>query len=66
MAKDLLANLVFRGIDGSRRRLFVIDGGKALRSAIHEVYGLAALVQRCRTHKVRRARCTRLTKSMRR
>jgi len=34
-------------------RLFVIDGSKALRSAIDEVFGEAARVQRCRTHKVR-------------
>lgn len=31
----------------------MIDGSKALRSAIDEVFGDAARVQRCRTHKVR-------------
>ena len=34
VAKDLLAALVERGIDAERVRLFVIDGAKALRSAI--------------------------------
>jgi len=53
VVKDLLASLVARGIDALKRRLFVIDGSKALRSAIREIYGPAALIQRCRTHKVR-------------
>lgn len=44
-------SLVKRGIDASRQRLFVIDGGTALRSAIEEVYGEQA--QRCRIHKLR-------------
>ena len=33
--------------------LFVIDGGAALRSAIDEMFGQRAHVQRCRTHKLR-------------
>ena len=53
VVKDLLASLVARGIDAAKRRLFVIDGAKALRAGVREVYGQAALVQRCRTHKVR-------------
>jgi len=53
VVKDLLGSLVTRGIDASKRRLFVIDGGKALRAGVREVYGSAGLVQRCRTHKVR-------------
>lgn len=53
MVKDLLDSLVKHGIDASRQRLFVIDGGKALRSGIEEVYGEQALVQRCRIHKLR-------------
>ncbi len=31
----------------------MIDGAKALRAAIDEVYGTEQLVQRCRTHKLR-------------
>ena len=37
----------------SRRRLFVIDGSKALRKAIDPVFGGDTPVQRCRNHKVR-------------
>jgi transposase-like protein len=53
VVKDLLQNLVKRGIDASVQRLFVIDGSKAIRSAIDQVYGEQGLVQRCRAHKVR-------------
>ena len=52
-AKDLLQSLVERGVQPERRRLFVIDGSKALRSAINAVFGTAGLVQRCRQHKLR-------------
>lgn len=53
VVKDLLDSLVKRGIDASRQRLFIIDGSKAIRSAIAEVYGDQGAVQRCRAHKVR-------------
>ena len=49
----LLEALVERGLQADRRRLFVIDGAKALRSAIGHVFGKRNLVQRCRNHKVR-------------
>ena len=49
----LLEALVERGLRADRRRLFVIDGAKALRSAIGHVFGQGNLVQRCRNHKVR-------------
>lgn len=52
-AKDLLQSLVERGVKPERRRLFVIDGSKALRTAINAVFGSAGLVQRCRQHKLR-------------
>lgn len=52
-AKDLLTDLVARGVSAERRRLFVIDGSKALRTAINAVFGGQALVQRCRQHKLR-------------
>ena len=51
--KVLLEDLVARGVPPGRRRLFVIDGSKALRSAIDAVYGKDNPVQRCRSHKVR-------------
>ena len=51
--KRLLEDLVERGVKPGRRRLFVIDGSKALRAAIDAVYGKDNPVQRCRSHKVR-------------
>jgi len=51
--KDLLQNLVERGLNPELERLFVIDGSKALRSAINAVFGPKAPVQRCRQHKLR-------------
>jgi len=53
VAKGLLEDLAERGVKPGRRRLFVIDGSKALRSAIDAVYGKENPVQRCRNHKVR-------------
>lgn len=53
VAKSLLEDLVARGLDPKRRRLFVIDGSKALRKAIDEVFGDGTPVQRCRNHKLR-------------
>jgi putative transposase len=52
VAKGLLEDLLERGIDPGRRRLFVIDGSKALRTAIDAVFGSGNPVQRCRRHKV--------------
>jgi transposase-like protein len=52
VVKALLENLVERGVKPERRRLFVIDGSKALRQAIDAVYGADNPVQRCRNHKV--------------
>ena len=43
----LLADLVDRGLDPEQAILFVIDGGKALRRAIKDVFGEHALVHRC-------------------
>jgi transposase-like protein len=52
VCKDLLADLVARGLDPAKRYLFVIDGSKALRKAIDEVMGQNNPVQRCRNHKI--------------
>jgi transposase-like protein len=49
----LLADLVDRGLDPEQAILFVIDGGKALRKAIQDVFGQHALVHRCHRHKER-------------
>ena len=53
VVKALLESMVERGIAPERKRLFVIDGAKALRSAIEAVYGRDNPVQRCRNHKIR-------------
>jgi transposase-like protein len=53
VAKALLRDLVERGLDPERARLFVIDGAKALRSAIQKVFGDRGVVQRCQLHKQR-------------
>jgi len=39
-----------RGVDDSNGIPLVVDGGKALRSAVEDVFGDNALVQRCRLH----------------
>jgi putative transposase len=41
------------GVSPGVRRLFVIDGSKALRAGIDAVYGESNPVQRCRNHKIR-------------
>jgi transposase-like protein len=53
LTRALLEDLVERGLDPSRRRLFVVDGAKALRKAIDQVFGSQHPVQRCRNHKIR-------------
>jgi putative transposase len=53
LARLLLADLVDRGLDPEQAILFVIDGAKALRRAIKEVFGEQALVHRCHRHKER-------------
>jgi putative transposase len=53
LARSLLADLVDRGLDPGQAILFVLDGGKALRRAIRDVFGERALVHRCHRHKER-------------
>jgi transposase-like protein len=50
---QLLADLVDRGLDAEGGLLVVIDGAKALASAVRKVFGDLALVQRCTLHKRR-------------
>jgi transposase-like protein len=57
--EDLLNQLVARGVNPEAKRLFVIDGAKALRAAISKVFGSQHPVQRCRNHKIRNV-CERL------
>lgn len=53
VAAALLSDLVDRGLDVEQGMLFVIDGGKALRKAIRQVFGNDVPVQRCVQHKQR-------------
>lgn len=53
VARALLSDLVDRGLDPEQGILFVIDGAKALRKAIGDVFGAAAPCQRCIRHKER-------------
>ena len=46
----LLGNLIERGLDPEQPRLFVIDGGKAIRAAITATFGKHGTIQRCRAH----------------
>jgi transposase-like protein len=52
VATALLSDMVERGLDPEQGILFVIDGAKALRKAIRNVFGDAP-VQRCVRHKER-------------
>jgi putative transposase len=51
--QDLLESMVARGLDPRRKLLFVVDGAKAMRTAINRVFGADHPIQRCRTHKLR-------------
>ena len=50
VAKALLRDLVDRGLSQERARLFVIDGAKALSSAIQKVFGSLGVIHRCQFH----------------
>ena len=53
VTKAMLSELIDRGLDAEQPILFVIDGGKGIRKAITELFGAAAVVQRCQVHKRR-------------
>jgi transposase-like protein len=53
VVKALLADLVARGLDATDGLLVVIDGAKALSSAVKAVFGANAAIQRCIVHKRR-------------
>ena len=47
----LIEDLIARGVRSDRAMLFVIDGSKALSSAIRKAFGKRAIIQRCQVHK---------------
>jgi putative transposase len=62
VTRELLSDLLARGLDPEQAILFVIDGGKALRRGIRDVFGQHALVHRCHRHKERNV-CDQLPES---
>ncbi len=53
IVKDLIQSLIDRGLNREHSFLFVIDGSKALRKAVRQVFGNRCPVQRCVRHKER-------------
>jgi putative transposase len=53
LCREMLSDMVARGVPADRSLLVVIDGGKGLRKAVNDVFGQYALVQRCQVHKKR-------------
>ncbi len=53
VVKDLLADMVGRGLRFEDGLLVVIDGAKALAAGVKRVFGKRAVVQRCTLHKRR-------------
>lgn len=57
VVKDLLASIVERGfVLHCEKLLAVLDGAKALKKAVKDVFGERVLVQRCWLHKLRNAK----------
>ena len=50
---ELLGDLMDRGLDFSQPPLYVLDGGKALSTAVKKHGGESAPLQRCQVHKRR-------------
>jgi putative transposase len=53
VVKNLIEDLINRGLDATRPRLYVLDGGKALHKGVMDIFGTEALIQRCQVHKKR-------------
>ena len=54
VVKDLLSSIESRGFTfATKRILAVLDGGKALRSAVKALWGDSVVIQRCWIHKLR-------------
>jgi transposase-like protein len=50
---SLLEDISSRGLNSKKDYLFVLDGSKALRSAVAKMFGTNVTVQRCQQHKRR-------------
>jgi transposase-like protein len=53
VCRDLIRDLVERGLPAAKDYLFVVDGSKALIAAIRAAFGKDAVIQRCQEHKIR-------------
>lgn len=53
VCRDLIADMIERGLNPSEKYLFVIDGSKALGQAIRAAFGDNTAIQRCQEHKIR-------------
>lgn len=53
VVRHLLDDIATRGVAFDVPRLYVLDGGKALHSAVLRKAGKCALIQRCQVHKMR-------------
>jgi putative transposase len=53
VVRHLITGLRDRGLDASEGILFVLDGAKALKTAVTNVFGDHAVIARCRVHKER-------------
>ena len=51
VCKELLNDMIRRGLNAEQRYLFVLDGSKALHKAVTSVFGDNARIQRCQVHK---------------
>ena len=53
VCQSLLSDLQSRGLRTDRSLLVILDGSKALHKAVTQMFGSAALIQRCQVHKLR-------------
>ena len=53
VCQGLLTNLASRGLRTDRSLLMIVDGAKALDTAVTQTFGRGAVVQRCQVHKGR-------------
>lgn len=53
VCRDLIRDMVERGLDSQKNYLFAVDGSKALIQAIRAAFGQEVQIQRCQEHKIR-------------
>lgn len=53
VCRDLIRDLIDRGLGSAKQYLFVVDGSLPLIKAIRAAFGQEAAIQRCQEHKIR-------------